>query len=238
MSERKKAIEDVLRRIQHRWPRMQVALILALTGVAAFLTSAVLLRFAGVTQMSIRYPVAIAVGYGFFILLIGIWLWTQADPTDIIDIPDTADFPLHRVVDTNIGFSNSGSTGGGSAPVHSAGSGSYIDLPGVDFDLDLDDAIWIVLALIVLIAGLLAIFYVVYIAPALLAEVLLDGLLAGGLYKTVKNVEPGSWLTTVLRKTAIPAALAMIFFGIFGFVVQLIEPDAASMGEAWRLMSR
>jgi hypothetical protein len=96
-----------------------------------------------------------------------------------------------------------------------------------------------VLAIIVLIAGLLAILYIVYIAPILLTEVLVDGLLAAGLYKTVKGVDGGGyWMTTVLRKTAIPAILALIFFSIAGFCVQKIEPDASSIGDAWRLMRK
>jgi hypothetical protein len=223
-------------------------IILGLTGVAAFLTSAVLLRL-GVTQMVVRYPIAIAAAYGVFIMLIGFWLWLQRNESDMVDaaaevLGRTDLVGDGRVVSSSGGSMNlvgdmstppvppvsGGSTGGG-------GGGPSFDIAGID--VDLDDAIWVVLAIVVLIAGLLAIFYIVYIAPILLTEVLVDGLLAAGLYKTVKGAEPGRyWMTTVLRKTAIPAILALIFFSIAGFCVQKIEPKASSIGEAWQLMRK
>jgi hypothetical protein len=216
-------------------------IILGLTGVAAFLTSAVLLRL-GVTQMVVRYPIAIAAAYGVFIMLIGFWLWLQRNDSDMLDAAG-------EVLDhTDWGGGGRISPSGGSvnllsdmsAPPVSGGSvgggGPSFDIVGID--VDLDDAIWVVLAIVVLIAGLLAILYIVYIAPILLTEVLVDGLLAAGLYKTVKGVDEGRyWMTTVLRKTVIPAILALIFFSIAGFCVQKIAPEASSIGDAWRLMS-
>jgi hypothetical protein len=221
-------------------------IILGLTGVAAFLTSALLLRM-GVTQMVVRYPVAIAAAYGVFIMLIGLWLWMQRQEPDMDDLTEgVLDGSLRNVDLTPTGggghqladISGGGWDAGASTPATPSGGGSGIDLPGVDVDLDLDDLIWVVLAIVVLIAGLVAIFYIVYIAPVLLTEVLVDGLLAAGLYKSVKGVEGRHWMMTVLRKTAIPAVLALVFFSIAGFCVQKIEPKASSIGEAWRLMSK
>lgn len=240
----KKALNSVYDRVYIQWPRVQIMLILGLTGMAAFLTSAVLLRV-GVTQMVVRYPIAIAAAYGVFIMLIGLWLWLQSNDSDMLDfaseLPANTDF----VGDGQISASGSGvNLAGMSTPPVSEGTGgrggggAHFDIAGVD--VDMDDFIWVVLALIVLVAGLLAIFYIVYIAPILLTEVLVDGLLAAGLYKTVKGVDEGrgNWMTTVLRKTSIPAILALIFFSIAGFAVQKIEPDASSIGEAWRLMTK
>lgn len=224
-------------------------LILGLTGMAAFLTSAVLLRL-GVTQMVVRYPIAIAAAYGVFIVLIGLWLWMQSNDTDMLDVVEEG---LENInwrgggrISSSGGSANlvdmgstplSSGTGISTPPVSGGGgSGPHFDIAGVD--VDLDDAIWVVLAIVVLIAGLLAILYIVYIAPILLTEVLVDGLLAAGLYKTVRGVEGRYWMTTVLRKTAIPAILALIFFSIAGFCVQKIEPEASSIGDAWRLMRK
>ena len=219
-------------------------IILGLTGVAAFLTSAVLLRL-GVTQMVVRYPIAIAAAYGVFIMLIGFWLWLQKNESDMLD----AAWEVLGRTDL-VGDGRVSSTGGSvnllgdmSTPAvppvsggGGGGGGPSFDIVGID--VDLDDAIWVVLAIVVLIAGLLAILYIVYIAPILLTEVLVDGLLAAGLYKTVKGVEGRYWMTTVLRKTAIPAILALIFFSIAGFCVQKIAPEASSIGDAWRLMRK
>ncbi|HLA95296.1 MAG TPA: hypothetical protein VK612_06215 [Pyrinomonadaceae bacterium] len=234
----KKALNSAYNRVHNQWPRLQIMIILALTGVAAFLISAVLLRL-GVTQMVVRYPIAIAAAYGVFIMLIGFWLWLQRED---VDMAESAVEVLDFVDDGRIASSGSVNLSGMNTPTISSsgggGGGSGIDLPGIDIDLDLDDLIWVVLALVVLIAGLLAIFYIVWIAPVLLTEVLVDGLLAAGLYKTVKNVEGRHWMTTVLRKTAIPAILALVFFSIAGFYVQKIEPKASSIGEAWRMLSK
>ena len=242
----KKALNSAYNRVHNQWPRLQIMIILALTGVAAFLTSAVLLRL-GVTQMVVRYPIAIAAAYGVFIMLIGLWLWLQRNESDMDDLTEgVLDGALRNVDMTPTGgggrqfadISGGGWDAGASTPVAPGGGGSGIDLPGIDIDLDLDDLIWVALALVVLVAGLLAIFYIVYIAPILLTEVLVDGLLAAGLYKSVKNLEGRHWMTTVLRKTAIPAILALVFFSIAGFCVQKIEPKASSIGEAWRMLSK
>lgn len=253
----RKALSSAYNRVHNQWPRLQIMIILGLTGMAAFLTSAVLLRV-GVTQMVVRYPVAIAAAYGVFIMLIGLWLWMQSNDTDMLDVVEEG---LENI---NWGGGGRSSSSGGSVNLASigpppvsgdsvnladmgtppvsggsgggGGGGPHFDIVGVD--IDLDNAIWVVLAIVVLIAGLLAIFYIVYIAPILLTEVLVDGLLAAGLYKRIKGVEGRYWMTTVLRKTAIPAILALIFFSIAGFCVQKLEPEASSIGEAWRLMRK
>jgi hypothetical protein len=218
-------------------------LILGLTGVAGFFISFVLLHL-GVTQMVVRYPIAIAVAYGVFMLLIGLWLRLQRDDINLLEVADYAN-NLHVPGDDGGaassgagGFDGRGVMGEHLSSVHGGGSGSSggwdIDLPSID----VDDAIWVVLAIIVFLAGLIAIFYVVYIAPALLAEVLVDGLLAAGLYRTVRGAQGSHWMKTVLRKTAIPAILVLIFFTLGGFLLQKIEPTASSIGEVWRLNSK
>ena len=148
-------------------------IILGLTGVAAFLTSAVLLRL-GVTQMVVRYPVAIAAAYGVFIMLIGFWLWLQRTESDMLDVAGEV-LPHNNWVGDGQISSSGGSvnllSGTSTPPVPPVSGGGGGDGPSFDIagvDVDLDDAIWVVLAIVVLIAGLLAIFYIVYIAPILL----------------------------------------------------------------------
>lgn len=243
-TQHKRVLNEAYNRVHRQWPRVQIMLILAVTGVSAFLTSFVLLKL-GITQMVVRYPIAILAAYGVFVMLIGVWLWLQQSGMDTADVViETVDYIDPAVIDiasprgVNVGsFGSSDVVPRGISSGADSGGGG-IDLPGIDVDLDLDDAIWIVLLLVVVLAGLLAIFYIVWIAPVLLAEVLVDSLLAAGLYKTVKGIERRNWVATVLRKTALPAILALIFFSLAGFFVQKIEPDAASIGEAWRLMSK
>ena len=62
------------RHLQQRgWPRLQMALIVALTGAAGFLASH-LLRLAGIDAMWFRYPMAVVLAYGVFLLLMWIWI--------------------------------------------------------------------------------------------------------------------------------------------------------------------
>ncbi len=73
---------EVVRARQHLqqrgWPRLQMALIVALTGAAGFLAS-YLLRLAGIDAMLLRYPMAVLLAYGVFLLLVWIWIrWRWA----------------------------------------------------------------------------------------------------------------------------------------------------------------
>ena len=94
------------------------------------------------------------------------------------------------------------------------------------------------LALVALIGGLLASFYIIYIAPGLLAEILIDGALIAGLYKRVQQLEQRNWLRTAVRRTLLPAVLAVIFFTIAGAALQKAAPEARSMGEVWGHIQR
>ena len=91
----------------------------------------------------------------------------------------------------------------------------------------------IILAVIALIGALLASLYVVYIAPVFLAEIIVDGLILGGLYKRVRHIERKHLLQTAVSKTLLPAILCIVFFGIVGGALQMLAPEAKSIGEVW-----
>ena len=89
---RKRKIESLKRRLQRKsYPRLHASIILLLTGLAGFLVSFVLLR-AGVTAMWLRYPVAILVAYGVFLILLRVWL----------SLSRPRDWNLEEVVDTTL----------------------------------------------------------------------------------------------------------------------------------------
>ena len=234
---RERRIEIVKRRLlRGSMPRIQISVILAFTGLAGFLTSFSLLRF-GVSSMWMRYPVAIIVAYSVFLLLLRLWLWLQRHSIDFdLDLTDG------DVVDAFHGFpietgKDVGNEAGGSwaesisSSPPSNGS-SLVD--GVDFGLDLEEGWLVVLAVVLLSGGLIASFYVIYIAPALLAEILVDGALLAGLYKRVKKIEERHWLRSALHRTLLPAFLAATFFTIAGFLMQRAVPTAHTIGDVWR----
>jgi hypothetical protein len=226
-------------------PRFQVSLILLFTGLAGFLTSFSLLHL-GLRWMWLRYPVAILIAYCVFLLLLRLWLWLQRHGIPYLDLDVGAldlDFgsPGPSGAGGQSAFGGGGDFGGGGSSgtwgesvssSSTASSGSSFS-NGISFDLDLEEGWLIVIAIIALIGGIMASLYVIYIAPALLAEILVDGALVAGLYKRVKRIEEGYWLRTAIRRTLAPAVLAAIFFTVAGAALQRAAPEARSIGEVW-----
>lgn len=242
----------------HGWPRSQMTLLVALTGGSGLLASFLLLR-AGLDSMALRYPLALLMAYGVFLLLLWLWLRTKAD--DWADLPDPG---------VNLTDWRSGPAGGPRAPSWSSGQGgdfggggasASFDAParahplmqsppvrahggtndtsgpldGMGSVSDLGDAdeFAIPLLLIALAAGLaLSSLYVVYSAPTLLAELLLDGALSATLYRRLRGIERRHWVSTALRKTALPFALTALLLATVGWGLHSAAPGARSLGEA------
>lgn len=249
---RERTIELVKRRLLRKsMPRLQVSLILLLTGLTGFLVSFSLLHV-GVQWMWLRYPIAILSAYCVFLLLLRLWLSlhrSRSSKWDITEIDLSAvdisysSLPPATYTD-GFKFSGGGGDAGGagaggswgesvsstsSSPVSSVGSSSSGGL-----SLDLDEGVWVVLAIIAIFGGLIASLYVVYVAPVLLAEILVDGILVTGLYKKLKGIEQRHWLWSAVRRTLLPALLAAIFFSLAGYAMQKAAPEARSVGEVWK----
>ncbi|HEX8457628.1 MAG TPA: hypothetical protein VF656_10045 [Pyrinomonadaceae bacterium] len=264
--ERGRAIERVRRRLARAGrPRLLVSFLLALTGASGFLISAALLRL-GLTQMSVRYPLAVISAYGVFLLLLRLWLALQRRRSDgdgsdwTMDIGDglphlfdagasagreaaratfggAGDFGGAGAGGGWTGGMSSGMSGDASGGVSGGGGSSVLDsLPGLpDIDLDVDDGcFWIIIPVAAILGVLFVMFYVVYIAPVFLAEILVDALLVAGLYKRLKGVEPRHWLRSCVRRTLLPAVLATALFIAAGYLMERVAPDARSIGEFWQ----
>jgi hypothetical protein len=229
-----------------------MSLILLLTGSAGFLLSFALLR-AGLTQMWLRYPLAISFSYCVFLFLLSLWLRAQRrrERRSGVDVDLNAlDFRPGgggSVSAPEPTFGGGGKFLGGSAggdwaqsvSGRGAGGGSSWGggaLGGVDLDLD-GEGCGVVLALaalaLAILAGLVASFYVVYAAPALLAEILVDGLLIAGLYKSMRGAEQTHWLRAALRRTLLPFALSALSFALAGYAMQRAAPEARTVAEFW-----
>lgn len=232
-------------------PRVEMALIALCTGASGFLISFCLLRF-GLERIWLRYLVAIFAAYFVFFCLLRLWLHLHGrrirmedapDPSDGLDLGDALlDFrPLRP------GFEGGGGQFGG------AGASSALDGPRIapavlaesqsdaasSSDLfDADEAVAVVPLLLVaaLASALVASVWVVYLAPTLLAELLIDGALVGGLYHRIRRESSGSWLFTALRNTALPFAATCLVFVLAGWFVQFMVPEADSIGDAVRYL--
>ena len=176
-------------------------------------------------------------------MLLRLWLWLQGRRLGLdLDLP-FLNFDLSGPSPSggNAYFGGGGSFSGGGASgswgksiASSLTSGESSASPGFDIDLDLEEGWLIILALIALAGGLIASFYVIYIAPALLADILVDGVLVAGLYARVKRIEQRHWLRAAFRHTWLPAALAAILFTFAGYLLQKAVPEAHSIGDIWR----
>ncbi|HEX8685116.1 MAG TPA: hypothetical protein VF654_01405 [Pyrinomonadaceae bacterium] len=244
-----------------------MSLILTATGAAGFLASFLMLRL-GVSLMWVRYALAVLLAYLVFLLLLRLWLFLHSReplgdllPDDILDlVPTDAGRASGWAEGPASSFGGGGDFGGGSAsgtwgggvssgmqhaaPSFDAGGGgggggggglsSGLDI----FDADSEGCGFFLLAVALVVAGTLAALYVVYAAPLLLAEILVEGVLLSGLYRGMKRARRGGgdWVGAAVRRTWLPVLLTLVTFAAAGYFLQRAAPRARSIGEAWRMV--
>jgi hypothetical protein len=248
--ERARAVEELRRRLLLGWPRLLVGAMVTVTGVAAFLSSAGLLHL-GVERMGVRYALAVLAGWAVLLLQIRIWLAAQRrgatrraalralDHADPVDVADLALGALGRAAPRWTGGGGAFQGAGASAsfdPSATARAAAAAPDPGggidVPVDLDLEGGAWLLAAALAgLAAGgvLLAGAWVVWAAPALLAEVLFDFLVSAELYRRLRRA-PRAWWESALRHTWAPAAVALVLACAAGLVLDAGFPEASSIG--------
>jgi hypothetical protein len=232
-------------------------LIVVATGVAGFAASAVLLRL-GTWSMPLRYVLATLLAYAVFLLLVRLWAEYQrrrlADfAVDVADAAiDAIPYPDGGGAGVEPWSGGEGRFGGGGAG-RSWGVADAADVEvepapvaavraadggGSWFDLDVDDAWVVVVPLVLVVGGIVAAASLLYAAPMLLAEVLLDVVLVSGLYRRLRKVEPQSWLATAVRRTWIPVVGVTLLLAAGGWAVQRAVPQADSIGDVFQRPSR
>jgi hypothetical protein len=237
------------------YPRLQMSLLVALTGGAGLLASFLLLHSAGVEAMHARYPAAVGCAYLAFLFLLWLWLRTKADDylDGSIDIPDLSGMGSPGI-DARPDFGGAGGDfGGGGA------SGNFVvddSLPAPSLSIGdsgaadgLGEAVGevvggadegaIPLAVALLVAALVAVllfatFYIVYLAPALFAELLVDGALSASLYRRMRGLQTRHWLESALRRTAVPFAVTALGLALIGYALHAYAPEAHTLGEVLR----
>lgn len=242
-------LEEVLER--RGVPRVEMAVITLCTGASGFLASAALLRL-GLATMWLRYLLALLIAYLVFLGLLRLWLALHrrrleaSDAADLADAVPDLDLLLGRGLrgGARAFEAGGGKFGGGGASASFAHSGapdpgamaSGADGPAsaaADL-LDADELVLPLALLAALVGALLASAWVVYTAPGLLAELLVDSALVGGLYHRLRRHPSGPWYVTALRKTALPFAATCLLFVLVGGFVQSRLPEARSFGDVLR----
>jgi hypothetical protein len=235
----------VRRSIEKRgYPRTALSLILGACGLFALFLSVVLLRV-GVLHMGIRYVVCFGLAYALFLVLVRAWASRDLSELDIVDFPE-----MGGAVDgSSPSLGSGGEFGGGGA------SGSWEDpaAPAVSVSessdalsasvadavpsIDLDDGWVVVLPIALAVSGFVAAGYVIWIAPALLAEVALDVAIAAGAYRGAIRLQPSHWAVGVLGRTWVAALALAAFLGGVGFALQSVAPDTHTIGSALASLS-
>jgi hypothetical protein len=233
-----------VRRLQHRierdgFPRLQMTFLVMLTGGSGFLASFALFH-AGLHSMSIRYLLACFIAYIVFLLLLWLWLRTKAeDYADIPDVGNTMPSSSGNAGEGVIYSGNGGDFGGGGASgsfdgASSNGIAEPLDSGGVGDALEgvaaAEELAIPLIVIVALVALLLSSLYVVYTAPVLFAELMLDGMLSAGLYHRLKGIEKSHWFETALRKTFIPFVLTALMFFVAGWLMNINAPEAHTIG--------
>lgn len=230
------------RLLREGFPRIQMLILVSLTGLAGFGASAAMLG-AGIDAMALRYILAMGVAYIVFLLLLWLWLRTSAaDYLEFIPSPGGTDGPAHGSGLRASGESTADFAGGGGS-FDGGGASANVDFGAGESGIEaiaekpLDvigqaDEAAIPLAVILLALGIvLSSLFVVWTAPVLFAEILVDALLAAGLYRRLRVLDPRHWMYAALKRTLIPFFLTTLVVGGAGWAMQACAPDARSLGE-------
>ncbi len=242
---RARAIQRVRERlVRESFPRVQMTLIVALTGGVGLLASFAMLQV-GMDSMAVRYPLALSFAYLFFLFLI--WLWLRTNAEDYLDVPDLADLvprPRLRASAPDFKSGGAGDFGGGGATGSFDGPAIAVDettsspLRAVDDSVgtvaDADELAIPLVAIALAIGIALASLYIIYIAPVLFAEVLVDGALSYVLFRHLRGQDPQHWLSSTFRRTALPFAATAVFLIAVGAAMAVYAPGAKSIGQVMK----
>jgi len=220
------------------FPRLQMLLLVTVTGASGFFASYVLLH-AGLLEMWLRYLASFGAAYLMFLFLLWLWLRTKAE--DYADFPDISVSPSPGSGETCAGYGGHGGDfgGGGTTASFDAPSSGVAEVG--DGGTSVGDALGSVadadefaIALIVLVlAGALicSTIFMVYSAPALFAELLVDGVLSASLYRKLRGLETRHWFETALRRTIWPFVLTAVMVSATGWLTALYAPEAHSIAD-------
>jgi hypothetical protein len=257
--------DELIHRLAHQldlrsYPRLQMFLLVALTGMFAFLLSLLLLH-AGITLIVIRYPIVLGCAYLFFLFLL--WLWLRSKSDDATNLPDV--FPNWGSGSTGQATTSLPSSppisGGGGDFAGGGATGSFDNVDASTFanqpmdtangigsvsssakssssggDVSGFDEILIPFLLLAFVGGMLyACLELITGAPILFAELLMDGSIAYLLLKRTGRLPARSWVGTVWNRTRKVFWILLVFLFIFGLICTLNFPAAQSLADLWRL---
>lgn len=229
-----------------------MSIVVLLTGLFGLLAAKVL-RAAGLESPGLRYPLVVVASYAVLLGLLRLWVSVQrrrgewheyADAAaDRADAAESALDAAELAADTAELAADATELAADATRVALDASKGVewpsVGLPGgldVDLDLDVDvEGIVVVLA-VALLATLAALLffsgsYLVWIAPELLAELLLDCALVGSVYGRLGRRDRRHWLDGALRRTWWLALGTTGFAALAGAFIPRALHGATSLGD-------
>jgi len=177
-----------------------------LTAAIGFGLSVGLLHL-GVVNMGLRYPVAALGAYASFLGMVRVWAEVEkrkflANQGPLVDA--------------------------GSSKTSGNGALDFVDMP------DFFDGEGFLIALIFCLIIGIVVSVVVFIAaaPELIAEVFIDAVLTGLLYRHLRVAAVEHWLSTAVRKTWLYALFAVVVLAGVGIALDIAAPASNSAGSA------
>jgi hypothetical protein len=210
--------------VRNRWPRLYMSAIVLITGAAGFGASWALLH-GGVLRMWMRYPLALAIAYAVFLVLIRGWAELERARFE-------QEAMLEKVITHRGGGKHTEEEGACFPDV--SGLGDWISLS--DFEGDEGCIVGVAVAALVALCSLIfaAVVSVISIAPILVAEVFLDAVLAAALYRRLRRIDRRTWFISAISRTYAPVLITAICLLAAGLIMQALVPEAKSVGGVWR----
>ncbi|MBI3098636.1 MAG: hypothetical protein HYY93_10400 [Planctomycetes bacterium] len=197
-------------------PRLQMTLVVVLTGLAGFLASAALLQI-GMDSMALRYPISALIAYVAFLGMV----WTMVKQYRVRVAPHLTGEERVRPILT----------------ASDEDSSDIPDLGDVGRLADSDEGCAVVAALVACLALLGVAGYLIVTAPTLLAELVLDSFVVTGLYRRLRDLSEGEWFLSAVTRTLLPAAVLVVLLCVAGAAFSVFAPRAHSLAgviEEWR----
>ena len=222
---RERAIQYLAAHVERRGRSRILMLIFTAVATLTGVLASTWLHRVGVDSMAIRYPLSVGIAYLVFVLELSFFVsHYRASRKNFVEESNL----WHLTDFTGIPQSvpNRGATS--PATLSEKPSGGGFDFGGIDAD-----GILVVLLIIAGIAStILANLFVIYQAPVLLAEVLVDGVLFFGIARRVNRMNSQHWVSGVMRRTLVPMLVVAICYSAIGIGLQSIAPQATTMAEA------
>ncbi len=235
--------------LREEFPRVQMFVLVSATGGSGFLASFIMFKM-GIDGLALRYTLAMGVAYIAFLGLLWIWLRFRADdfldaadPSAAVDAVDVLTIAEDAIDLVGAGGSFDG--GGASASfdlasdtsstLASAGEGIGDSIGDKLSVLGEADEAAIPIAVIVLIGAIImSSLFIIYSAPLLFAEIIVDGLLSASLYRRLRGLESQHWIQTAIKRTIWPFVITTVVVCLAGWSMSSYAPGARNLGEVLR----